>query len=39
MIDPDLLTKKDLGVQKVIPDPALPITTRTVSDRWELGQG
>ena len=32
MIDPELLTKKDLGVEKVIPDPALPITTRTMSE-------
>ena len=32
MIDRELLTKKEFGLEKVIPDPALPITTRTKSD-------
>jgi hypothetical protein len=32
MIDRELLTKKEFGLEKAIPDPALPITTRTKTD-------
>ena len=32
MIDPKLLTSKEFGLEKVIPDPLLPFTTRTRSD-------
>jgi hypothetical protein len=32
MIDRDWLTKKEFGLEKAVPDPALPITTRTKTD-------